>query len=240
MSTKANSIENAPGTAKRLLGQFPPKEWHSRGYLPHRDKPGILQMITYHLADSLPTKVLEKYKMEIQSLPSDKQNSQYRRKIEEWIDAGHGSCTLKNPQIAQLVFDNFKFYNGKRYDLISWVIMPNHVHVLINVYEGVSLSKIIQSWKGYTGKKINEFYKNTGNAKNTRNAGNADCLVGKGTKKDAKQTLSGPGRVWHREYWDRYIRDEKHFNSAVDYIEQNPVKAGLVNSAKDWQWSSAK
>ena len=208
MNTKSDNAENPPGNARRLPGTLPSKEWHSRGYLPHRDKPGLLQMITYHLADSLPAELVEKFKMEIQCLQQKKQNTQYRKKIENWIDAGCGSCILKNPQIAQLVYDNFTFYNGKRYDLISWVIMPNHIHVLIYAYEGVALSKIIQSWKGYTGKKINEILKIS-------------------------------GRVWHREYWDRYIRDEKHYNSTIKYIEQNPVKAGLVEKAEDWKWSSS-
>ncbi len=42
-----------------------------------------------------------------------------------------------------------------------------------------------------------------------------------------------------RGYWDRYIRDERHLNAAVHYIHTNPVKAGLVKRAEDWQWSSA-
>jgi hypothetical protein len=45
--------------------------------------------------------------------------------------------------------------------------------------------------------------------------------------------------VWHREYWDRYIRDEYHLQQATAYIHQNPVKAGLAAKAEDWRWSSA-
>ena len=47
-------------------------------------------------------------------------------------------------------------------------------------------------------------------------------------------------QVWHREYWDRFIRDERHFVAARDYIVMNPVKAGLVTSPEDWPWGSAK
>lgn len=46
--------------------------------------------------------------------------------------------------------------------------------------------------------------------------------------------------VWMREYWDRFIRNEKHFVATVNYIHQNPVKAGLVSHPEDWPWSSAK
>jgi putative transposase len=45
--------------------------------------------------------------------------------------------------------------------------------------------------------------------------------------------------VWHREYWDRYIRDENHLQQAVKYIDENPVKAGLAAKPEDWLWGSA-
>ena len=58
--------------------------------------------------------------------------------------------------------------------------------------------------------------------------GNANLPIGK----DATP-------VWHREYWDRFIRNERHLQQAVEYIHQNPVKAGLVARPQDWRWSSA-
>ena len=42
--------------------------------------------------------------------------------------------------------------------------------------------------------------------------------------------------LWQREYWDRFIRDENHFSKAVEYIHDNPVKAGLVNTATEWEY----
>lgn len=51
---------------------------------------------------------------------------------------------------------------------------------------------------------------------------------------------NGDTGIWHREYWDRYIRDNHHFQQAVDYIHQNPVKAGLIAKAEDWPYSSAR
>ena len=47
------------------------------------------------------------------------------------------------------------------------------------------------------------------------------------------------GSLWHREYFDRYIRDEKHLNEVSEYIQMNPVKAGLVKNKEDWQFCSA-
>ncbi len=47
------------------------------------------------------------------------------------------------------------------------------------------------------------------------------------------------GPFWHREFWDRYIRDEEHYYDTIEYIHNNPVKARLVKKAEDWPWSSA-
>ena len=41
-----------------------------------------------------------------------------------------------------------------------------------------------------------------------------------------------------REYWDRFIRDKKHFDNVVEYINNNPVKAGLCLNKEDWKWGS--
>ena len=56
----------------------------------------------------------------------------------------------------------------------------------------------------------------------------------------AQRSQEEPIRVWMREYWDRYIRDDRHFAATVDYIHQNPVKAGLTRRSEDWPWSSAR
>ena len=59
------------------------------------------------------------------------------------------------------------------------------------------------------------------------------------TAHEANRILNRKGQFWAKEYFDRYIRDEDHFRRVVRYIENNPVKAGLVWSAADWPWSSA-
>ena len=90
--------------------------------------------------------------------------------------------------------------------------MPNHVHVLMET-KG-ALSKIVQSWKSFTGRWALD--------------------------KSAELGLGVPGNaLWMREYWDRYIRDADHFDNVRYYIEHNPVAAHLCNHAKDWPWSSA-
>jgi REP element-mobilizing transposase RayT len=59
------------------------------------------------------------------------------------------------------------------------------------------------------------------------------------TAHTSNQVLGRSGAFWFREYHDRFIRDERHLAHAVEYVEQNPVKAGLVGSRELWRWSSA-
>jgi len=223
------------GNAEPQLGPTH-RGWYSRGYLPHCDHPGLLQVITYHLADSLPAAVLEQIDAELRSLPPERQNSQRRTLVDAWLDAGHGSCVLRLPQAAACVVDTWRHFAGERYDLIAWVVMPNHVHVLIRTHEGVALGKIVQSWKSYTGRRIREMLEDMSRA-------GAECAqtgrAGARRSRDRRAPARPSQGVWMREYWDRYIRDERHFQAAVDYIHQNPVKAGLVGKAEDWPWSSA-
>ena len=205
----------------RLL--FNAMGWHSRGYLPHYDQDNAYQMITYRLADSLPASILgsaggspAECSNDTQSAEEIKQAKTIRRKkIEAYLDAGYGSCLLKQLPIAELVIGNWYFFDGKRYDLIAYVVMPNHVHLLIKTYQGWSLSDVLHGWKSYTSKEIKKLL---------RCAGEPPAL---------------PAKIWQEEYWDRVIRNEAHFNNAVNYIHSNPVKAGLCQQAEDWKWSSA-
>lgn len=126
---------------------LPAEGWHSRGYLPHFDQPGMIQMITFRLADSLPTEVLER-------LPDRTRDRDRLRAMETALDHGHGDCHLRHPSIAQLVEDALKHFDGERYRLLAWVVMPNHVHVLVEPLPGHTVSRIVQSWKSYTSKKV--------------------------------------------------------------------------------------
>src|SRR5690554_1969221 len=178
-----------------------PEEWHTRN-LPHRNKRELVQFITYRLADSLPQNVLKKIEQEIEHLTDKEKDVEKRKKHEYWLDKGIGSCALSNPTMAQKVLEAFQYHDGIKYDLLAWSIMPNHVHLLIRTKD--DLPKIIQSLKSYTGKWALQHNKQ----------------YNLGLDKGATQ-------FWMPEYWDRFIRDEAHFNATVRYILNNPAKAKL-------------
>jgi len=59
------------------------------------------------------------------------------------------------------------------------------------------------------------------------------------TAQEANKILERKGRFWFEDYFDRYIRNAKHFENAVSYIENNPVRAGLCRTSREWRFSSA-
>jgi REP element-mobilizing transposase RayT len=189
-----------------------PRGWHSRGYMPHFDSSDVIQHVTFHLADSLPRTVLDAMASELEAFDPDKREVERRRRLESFLDAGHGECWLNREACASIVEDALMHFDGERYRLIAWVIMPNHVHVLFQTMAGCQMGEVISSWKTFTANQIGELVKQPG------------------------EPLP---KVWHREYWDRYIRDEKHLSAVVAYIHENPVKAKLAARAEDWRWSSA-
>jgi REP element-mobilizing transposase RayT len=178
--------------------------WHSRGYLPHFDRAGVCQFITFRLADAFPASKRREWR-QLLEIADERERLIH---LEDWLDAGHGGCVLKRAGAAEIVQRVLQKFDGERYRLCGWVVMPNHVHVLIEA-GGIPLARVLHSWKAFTALEINR-------------------LTGRS------------GRLWQVEYFDRYIRDGEHFRKALRYIENNPVKAGLVKAPEDWQWSSAR
>lgn len=131
--------------------------WHERGYLPHRDEPGLTQFITFNLADSFPASL----RSEWAALLKIEDDRARRIQLERYLDKGRGNCHLRRQAIGGLVDQAFKFYHGSRYELLAWVVMPNHIHALFRVGE-VSLSVIVGEFKKYTARKANEILKRRG------------------------------------------------------------------------------
>ncbi len=135
---------------------FKPKQgkddygWYDRGYIPHFDGGPVPQFVTFRLADSLPQTVLEKLRKEAEN------DSTFRKSVEHYLDSGVGQCHLRIPAIAQMVVDALKFHEGVKYDLFSWVIMPNHGHVLLRPLPNVHLGDVLHSIKSFTAQKANE------------------------------------------------------------------------------------
>ncbi len=187
--------------------------WYSRGYLPHYDDIQKFQTVTFRLADSLPAQTLAELEAELERHPPSQRDAHRRKSLAQWLNQGAGCCALRHPKVAKVMQETLLKFDGARYRLIAWCIMPNHVHTLIQPH--TNLSRVLQSWKSFPGRWAL--------------AHNRELQLG----------ISGE-RFWMPDYWDRYIRDQEHFSKVVDYIHQNPVSAGLCQKAGDWLWSSAR
>ncbi|MCK9156963.1 MAG: transposase [Paludibacteraceae bacterium] len=75
--------------------------------------------------------------------------------MDKWLDAGLGCCVLKNPDVRKVVNDTFYFFNEERYILHSFVIMPNHVHVLVELLGENTINNVLHSWKRHSANTIN-------------------------------------------------------------------------------------
>ena len=103
-----------------------PGQWRSRGYLPHWEAGETAQMIGFRLADSLPAALLERWQVELDQLPEGDATLQRRKRIEAALDAGHGEAWLGDGQVAETVERARLHFDGERYRLHSWVVMPSH------------------------------------------------------------------------------------------------------------------
>jgi type I restriction enzyme R subunit/putative DNA methylase len=200
--------------------------WHERGYLPHCDFPYLVQLVTFRLEDSMPAARRGEWEhlLEIEDV------RERRTKLEEYLDRGVGDCLLRDERFAKIAEDALLHFHNDRYELLAWCVMPNHVHVLMDV-RMTPLHRIVQNWKIH--------FENQ--ARNTPILERwAPC------RRESISETNEPGRCpalhlkWQREYWDTFMRDAAQERKAVHYIEHNPVKAKLCVAPADWPFSSAR
>jgi REP element-mobilizing transposase RayT len=193
---------------------------HSRGYLPHVKREGASYFVTFRLADSLPHEVLLRFEHEqaeaLRQLTAnaaaetiEEIQRELRRKIERYLDQGHGECHLRNPEIADLAVEALLYGKGKQYELDDWVVMPNHVHIILWPKPNFTLSEILRSRKRHIARQANLILRRTGDT------------------------------FWQRESYDHWIRNDEEKSRIRRYIRMNPVNARLCQHPEDWKWSSA-
>jgi len=173
-----------------------------RRRLPHWHPSDRPLFLTWHLYGSLPEK----------RFPPPHSSSAGKAFV--WMDrylddARCGPHWLRRPEIAELVAASLRYAEDKLrfYDLHAWVIMSNHVHMLVS--PNVPPPRFLQSLKGYTAREANRLLRRSGEP------------------------------FWQAETFDHWIRDQEALERVRRYIEENPVRAGLVSHREEYRWSSA-
>ena len=185
-------------------------EIRKRKKLPHWERQLAIYHVVFRQADSLPVSVTNQFLQEREELLrkadlpiEDRKRLEYlvSQRIQDYLDAGHGSCLMSQPEVGFLLSQALKHFDQKRYSIFAYAVMPNHVHAVLQPFADQSLNSITHSWKSYTGHEI-------------------------------KKIHPDHSTIWMSESYDNIIRSEQALRLVVQYVRENPSKAGL----QDWPW----
>lgn len=205
------------------------KPYYQR-HLPHIQPEEATYFITFRLAGSLPVEVLEElrhkrdfFQKEVEKATHEREKEVLRKQFRmvyfvQFDNAlNHGSSGptwLRDHRVAEIVKEALHYRDGCEYNLLAHCIMPNHIHLIVEVGRNVfptakPLYRILQSLKRHTAREVNLLLKRNGS-------------------------------FWQDESYDHVIRDEVELERIIHYVLENPVKAGLVHSWEQWPWSYYK
>jgi putative transposase len=206
-----------------------------RRKLPHWHPQGQMFFVTFSLANSLPAEVIRDLRMRRQQETKDinarysgaqretelyKLSKKYFGHFDEWLDR----CVEQSPRwlgdekVANVLAEEIHKLDGERYSLVTYCIMSNHCHLLVDTAEHVFKPE----HEGRTAP-----YPLTDTLK---------LLKGR-TARFCNEVLGRSGKFWHHESYDHVVRDQKEYERIVWYIINNPVKAGLVTNWEDWKYT---
>ena len=186
------------------------------GRLPHWEVTDGRYFVTIHLAGAIPQEGEDRIRelaqgYELLARNDDDCRLQLQRRIyaemECWLDRAESVSHLREPPVAQMVVEAISFRHNRTWNVLEYVVMPNHVHLFIEVIDG-ELKRTVEQFKRWTG-----------------HSGTA--LVA-----DSRE------RFWQDEWFDHWSRSEEQDERIIEYIRQNPVKAGLVDDYREWPYGS--
>ena len=146
--------------------------------LPHWHQSGVTYFVTFRTEDSIPADVAKQWwqhradwlrrrgidlskpgwKTAFEQLAPKLQgefHNTFSRQYLESLDRGAGACVLRKPECAQIVADSLMHFDGSRYLLGDFIVMPNHVHLLVCLLGDSEIEAICYSWKQFTATKLN-------------------------------------------------------------------------------------
>jgi len=210
VETRHRPSLGAPASLPASPSSTSTSPWRSRGYLPHFDQPHLVQTLSFRLYDAVPEHVIESWKTAL---------SRTKRKEQEQ--------EIKLRKLIARYEDAGHGACWLRNPRIAALVEDALLHFDNQRYRLIAwcvmpnhVHGLIETWESWPLAGVLHSWKSY-------------------TALRANEILRRSGDFWFREYHDRFIRDGRHFRNAVKYIEQNPVKAGLVRAPEEWRWSSA-
>jgi len=209
------------------MSKFEYKEFY-RTNLPHYQPEGGIFAVSFRLAFNLPESIIESLKADkseyeiISSTLTDSEKGRYDLEFKRNYFADFDRFLakyqdspdwLKNYKIADCVQDSFIFLNQKKYILHCYTIMPNHVHLIIE--------PVMKNNSYYAVSEILQSLKGY-------------------TARECNKILNRKGQFWQHGHYDHMIRDDNDYNYQVEYVKNNPVKAGFVKIWENWRYTFVK
>jgi REP element-mobilizing transposase RayT len=198
-----------------VLAKETSDSWYSRGYFPHFDGEGVMQHVCFRLFDSLPQSLLPLW----------------REKLQGTHAAGGLETTEASREWRRRIHDALDRGYGScflRDDRLAKVVEDALRHFDRQRYT-------LHAWCVMPN-HVHTLFTPLNIFRMSSIVRSWKSFTGHECNKVLKRT----GKFWEREPFDRYIRNQRHFQNALAYIENNPVKAGLCEEAKNWRWSSAR
>ncbi len=208
-------------------------EQFRRRRLPHWDVPGATYFVTACLDGSIPAQGLleiAEYRKSLEQRPrpdtmSEEDWQHHRSKLvfrlmDEWMDDRPAVRHLEQPALAEIVTNALRHFDGDRYELNAFVVMPSHFHWVFRPLERWVESLGVDADRRTPRERIMQSVK--------RFAAN-----------QCNQLLGQTGRFWQGESYDHWVRDEDELERIIDYVELNPVKGRLAVTRESYEYSSA-
>lgn len=192
------------------------------------------------------------YKLPVEQTPSSVQSNKIKeftihiRNLPHWQNPGSVyfitfrtyKGLILDDSSKQIIYDNIIHYSNLKYYLYSFVIMPDHVHIIlqpneINIGEYIGLSEIMQAIKGYAAKQILKYLKD--NYYIVMEQTGASVLPNSHNKAPSGASVL-PAHIFQAESFDRILRNEEELYEKMNYILNNPVKKGLIVNGYNYQW----
>jgi putative transposase len=204
--------------------------------LPHLQLVGAAFFMTWRLHGSLPEVVVQRAQAELEEqivivkrrkLPVEEENrlinhhqGMYFLKLDDYLDkVKEGPHYLKNSDAAMQLIAKIKQYDGVHYRLEACCVMSNHVHALMDF--GIQLPEYESDFDESKYVQLETVMK----------------LIKGGSSFEINKILGRNGTLWSDVNFDRYIRNENHYNNVVNYILNNPIKAGLCTTWEDYPFT---
>ena len=186
--------------------------WRSRGYIPHFDQRNLIQSVTFRLEDAVPEELVKQWKLELS----------WAKRISA-SDPRQVALRRKIEKYEDAGIGACWLRNDQVAAIVEQAILyygGEHYRTIAWCVMPNHVHTIFEIHGKCSFDEIMHSWKSY-------------------TTHEANKILGRSGKFWFREYFDRFIRDSEHLASAIEYVENNPVKAGLVSRKEDWRWSSS-